>query len=475
MLPKGTLAPNSGNISSNMTRAQIIKTQNKYCGKSGVVYVTGATGNTGFTGSTGPTGTFSGDVTELNATVAVRTPLLTTYGPTGLNIGTERATSIHIGTNVVDINIGATSLPGPPGPTGTINIGTTNTSTTLRGTVNVNKLTAQTIDANIPGSAMTIGANLTSSLAIGGTSGHTGTISLGAGQTTGILNIGTGARSGNGAINIGTQAIGTIAITIGSTGYTNISLRGPTVDVSTKLTTPRIDSTNATTSMTIGNNLTSATLTIGGSDQTSDINIATGQTSGNLNIGTGARLVTSAINIGTGSGALNPITIGGASSTTTVGGTLTVNGNIAMGSTGTIFTTLGQQIRLGHAHTQAVGSTASSFGPFFKSFGPVTLTSDTYDILYDGENGLFTSSGIDGVGGLLTIIIKSTSSKMATLTYNVMKRDGVTGFNSLTVISNVFGGWSTNPTISAGTGNNIQITFIGEGIGATVSWLFMGA
>jgi hypothetical protein len=335
MLPKGTLAPNSGNISSNMKRAQIIKTQNKYCGKSGVVYVTGATGNTGFTGSTGstgPTGTFS-NVPELTAIIGVRTPLLTTYGPTGLNIGTETATSINIGTNVIGINIGTTGPPPPPGqpiPVAII-IGTNNTTTSLKGIVNVG----------------------------------------------------------------------------------------------TKLTSPIIAATGTGTAMTIGSNLTTGSLTIGGTNSV-----------------------------------------------------LTVNGNITMGTSGsTIFTTSGQQIRLGYAHTQAIGSVTSSFGPFFKSFGPDDVTGTYYDIAFEGATGIFTPTGLDGVGGLLTIVIKSTSSKMATLTYNVMSRSGV---NSLTIISNVFGGWTTNPTISAspdpGHYNNIRITFNSSDYqGAKVSWLFMGA
>ena len=384
MLPKGTLAPNSGNISSNMTRAQIIKTQNQYCGKSGVVYVTGSTGNTGFTGPTGPigpTGSFS-DVPELTAIIAVRTPLLTPYGPTGLNIGTERATSVNIGTNLIGINIGTTGS------------------------------------------------------------------------------------------SFGTP----VSINIGTAGKSNIALNGLSVNVSTKLTSPSYDAGGTgTTAMTIGSNLSSGSLTIGG-----------GQTTGVLNIGTGTRSTTTsglgAINIGTGSSTANSIiiggvssalTLGGATSTTKVGGTLTVNGNLTMGTTGTIFTTLGQQIRLGYAHTQAV-ATGSSFGPFFKSFGPVTLTSDTYDILYEGPNGLFTPTGLQG-GGLLTIVIKS-SSKMATLTYNVMN-NGVAGFDSLTAISNVFGGWTTDPTIgAAGSTNNIRITFnAADWTSATVSWMFMGA
>ena len=153
------------------------------------------------------------------------------------------------------------------------------------------------------------------------------------------------------------------------------------------------------------------------------------------------------------------------------------NGNITIGSTGTIFTTSGQQIRLGYAHTQASGVTGSSFGPFFKSFGPATVTGTTYDILYEGANGLFTPTGVFGVGGFLTIVIsnKTSSAKIATLTYNVANRAGVTGFNSLTAMTHVFGGWVTNPTIGA-SGNDIRITFgINDWTGSTVSWMFMGS
>ena len=146
-----------------------------------------------------------------------------------------------------------------------------------------------------------------------------------------------------------------------------------------------------------------------------------------------------------------------------------------MGETGTIYTTSGQQIRLGHANTQASGTTISSFGPFFKSFGPASVSGTTYDISFDGPNGLFTPTGLDGVGGLLTIVLKATSLKMATLTYNVMKLNAYTSSQSLTVISNVFGGWTINPTISQGTGTNIKITFVTADVPATVSWMFMGA
>ena len=348
MLPKGTLAPNSGNISSNMRMSQIIQSQNKYCGKSGVVYVTGSTGNTGNTGFTGPTGNYS-DVPELTATIGVRTPLLTTNGPTGLNIGTNTATSINIG---------------------------------------------------IP--------NITTTI--------------------------------NGNINIGTNSVDTNSITIGTVGKSTINLHGPSV------------------------------------------NVASSETNGNINIGhKGNSVSNQTVKINTGTGATGTTTIGSTTSDTTINGKLLVNGNLTIGSTGTIFTTLGQQIRLGYANTQSSGTTGSSFGPFFKSFGPATVPANvssgttTYDISFDGPNGLFTPTGLDGVGGLLTIVLKATSLKMATLTYNVMKLNAYTSSQSLTVISNVFGGWTINPTISQGTGTNIKITFVTADVPATVSWMFMGA
>jgi hypothetical protein len=56
ILPKGTLAPNSGNSSTKITKSQMLQNTTKYCGKSGIVYVTGSTGSSGNVGSTGQIG-----------------------------------------------------------------------------------------------------------------------------------------------------------------------------------------------------------------------------------------------------------------------------------------------------------------------------------------------------------------------------------------------------------------------------------
>ena len=129
-----------------------------------------------------------------------------------------------------------------------------------------------------------------------------GDLSLGAGQTTGILNLGTGFRTTSGSgggINIGSLATGAIPIVIGTTGQSTTALRGTSVDVVTKLTTPKLDATADNTAMTIGSNITTGTLTIGGTAQTGNINLASGQTSGSLNIGTGA-IIASSLNVSSG-------------------------------------------------------------------------------------------------------------------------------------------------------------------------------
>ena len=178
-----------------------------------------------------------------------------------LNIGTGLRTTTGSGGGI-NIGTGAGAIP--------IVIGSEQSSTSLRGTVNVvTKLTSPTYDASDVGVAMTIGSNLTTgSLAIGGT--QTGNISLGAGQTTGILNIGTGSRttSGNGgAINIGT-----------------------------------------------GENVT-APINIGGGTSSS----------GSINIGHIGATGTSTVNINTSTAGSHPVNIGSTSALTTIGGDLTVN------------------------------------------------------------------------------------------------------------------------------------------------------
>ena len=151
---------------------------------------------------------------------------------------------------------------------------------------------------------------------------------------------------------------------------------------------------------------------------------------------------------------------------------------ITMGSNQTIFQTSGQQLRLGYANTQSSGGASSSFGPFIKSFGPDTVSGLTYEILYDGTNG-FVPSITDGMGGLLTVVLKSGSStKTMTVLYAMSKKVEITGFTALgTAVTSNATGWTTTPVFSqSGSTNNILITFNAlDNVGATVSWIFMGA
>ena len=65
-----------------------------------------------------------------------------------------------------------------------------------QGTETIKSLRSVSVDSTSAATNMSLGSNLTSgSLTIGGSSLHTGTISLGAAQTTGALNIGNGART----------------------------------------------------------------------------------------------------------------------------------------------------------------------------------------------------------------------------------------------------------------------------------------
>ena len=212
------------------------------------------------------------------------------------------------------------------------------------------------------------------------------------------------------------------------------------------------------------------------------MNIATAQTTGVLNIGTGTR--TGAINIGTGAGSTGAINIGTNSfSDIYIGHTgsstsIKINNNLTIDSNKSIFTTLAQQLRLGYANTQTSATSSSSFGPYIKSFGPDTMTAGTYNILYEGTNGLFPT-GCDGCGGLLTIFIKSsTGDKSATFVSTIAKRVGISCFNGLQQVSLNYSGWTTPPSLIAGTGttlNNIKINVnLSDYTATTVSWILIG-
>ena len=286
------------------------------------------------------------------------------------------------------------------------------------------------------------------------TSGTSGDLSIASAQTQGVLNIATASRiktsgTSNGDINIGTGintlASGTIYpyINIGNNPST---LNGTQISMGAVNTTTTINGTTNISSL-----------------KTTSIDTASGGT------------------MAIGASSTGGITLGAGNASTTVAGSLTssgqiiANAGISVGSNNSIFTTFGQQLRLGYANTQTTGSSTSSFGPFFKSFGPDAVTSSTYTILFEGANGLFSSVGVDGCGGLLTIFIKSGGGRFATYLYTVVKRSLATTYAGMQGISLNASLWTTNPAVSA-SGNNLAVAFGGtEWSGATVSWSFLGS
>ena len=302
--------------------------------------------------------------------------------------------------------------------------------------------------------------------------------------TSDILNICTTARSADINIGTGTNTLAN-AINIGSKSGSGASIT--TVNINTAGSGTGLTTIGGNSATTIGGVLTvSGDATCSSKLAVSGVSTFTANciNNGNVvlngtNITAGASFLASAYNILTT--VTGTIGIGSSTSTTTISGPTTIGNDLTMGSNKTIFTTSGQQMRLGYANTQITGASSSSFGPFFKSFGPASISGTTYDITLTGsQDALFTPSLVDGVGGLLTIVMKNTASpsKCATYIYNVMKRTGVTGINSIFSISLQAGGWTTtNPTLgSAGGSDNLRITFNAADVsGTTVSWLFMGS
>ena len=198
----------------------------------------------------------------------------------------------------------------------------------------------------------------------------TGNIDIGNLQTSGDINIGANVgRLVDSIINIGTG--GTVANPINIGSSTSLTSVGGTLGVTAGIITNKLNPLTTSSSLFIGDNSSSGTIAIKGTDgstgtvaicdgpttactinlgsnacttkiyglqkldtaATASCDIALTQTTGVLNIGTGARLITvpgnGVINIGTGSGAVvNPINIGGASSATSIGGTLKSTGII---------------------------------------------------------------------------------------------------------------------------------------------------
>jgi hypothetical protein len=300
--------------------------------------------------------------------------------------------------------------------TGNINFGT---SVPAGSTIKLGQSTGASIHC---GSIDLQGTNINNAVASG-----TGTISLGPAQTTGTLNIGshpTTATRTTGGINIGSNSAGVTPIVIGTTGQSTVALNGTSVNVGTKITSPVYDSTSATTAMTIGSNNT-----------TSDISIGGAQTSGDINIGQNAgRLATGAVNISTSSTNAVPITIGSATSNTTLNGTavnvttkitspvydssadstaMTVGGNLVSGNltiagaqtTGDLF--IGTGTRTSAADI-SIGTGANGAGNIFIGHQGTTVSTQLVKINTStgasaGQTTIGSSTSATNIGGALNV------------------------------------------------------------------------
>ena len=235
-----------------------------------------------------------------------------------LNIGSNSTTATR---TTGAINIGTNVFGNTP-----INIGTTSKSTTtLNGIVNVTtKIISPTVESTTSGTSMYLGSNIdtgslflgsvisTGSITIGRESGnHTGAITIGDSQTSGIMNIATKSTR-SGALNINNTSGQTNSINIGTTG-TPVSITGNTVSIDGAL---KLGTAQTTGTMEIA---TSAT-------RSGNLFIAstTGQTN---NIYIGASGTKTILDGTVSSNSLNGLTLGAAQ---TIGGIIT-SGSITIG------------------------------------------------------------------------------------------------------------------------------------------------
>ena len=203
-----------------------------------------------------------------------------TVGSTGTTTTTLKGTTVNV--------IGALTATGI---TSSGNITATGGSVSAGTTI-----TAGTDITSTSGNITATGGSLTGTSVVAPTYGpaaHDTDVSFCA-LSTGTINIGTATRTtATKAINIGTG--------VGSTNAINIGVKNDIATTGTPLT------------------LNGFNIAIE-PEKTQVMNIATTQTTGTLNIGTGLRTSSGIINIGNNAGSTGPIRIGGATSTTTLGG-----------------------------------------------------------------------------------------------------------------------------------------------------------
>ena len=316
-----------------------------------------------------------------------------------------------------------------------------------QGTETIKSLRSAAIDSTSASTNMTLGSNLTSgTLTIGGSSLHTGTISLGAAQTTGALNIGNGARTGNGAINIGNQAAGNIAITVGTDAKTTTGLKG-TVSVSSSMNTTGIVDTG--TISTTGN-LTSSGL-INGSTFQNALNSFT--VTGNGVVSGTAFQAGTAITVGGLAGIAGGIHVTGEIRSTT--GNLTASAGNIIATAGNI--TAGGNFIGAYQNASATPSasitstgtiTGASLALGSGAIGCGAITTTTTGLI-TANNGITIPSGksLTANGGIITGTI-DTSTNATTLKLG----------SNITTVNIEIGGALTSGDIIIGNNNTTGAT-----------------
>ena len=347
-----------------------------------------------------------------------------------------------------NINIGNYSTS-----VGTINIGTSGTTTNINGKGSIYATKFDIHDT-------------------------TAVLQLGDLQTTGRLDIGSGgSRSGTGAINIGTGGSALFSITIGSSTSTT-TLAGTSVSVSTKLVTPIVDTAADGTDLFLGSNIVGGQIKMGGSIVNGSVFICNGdQFSGAINIGNASTTATNIINLGNANTTvkiLNKLVIPtidtGTTSTTLKLGSNIQTGNIEIGgalTSGDIIignnNTTGATITVGKSLTQTTIN------------GSVILPSGGNN----GTTGILSGKNGYGQGGAVTMNATTMNSEYLYI---------ITGSTSVTItlpstateyqiisIRSIVNNVGTGFTNTITAGGTVQIWPVGSNFATTYTLPVFGA
>ena len=345
---------------------------------------------------------------------------------------------------------GSQGATGPTGPTGP----SVNTYDTL---------------VTLSGSSAT--ASLWSDLA-------TGSISIGQGLTTGALNIAT-IGTGITPITIGhTNATITLPslatagfLKTSATGLLSVDTTSYASTASPTIITPTINTINVSASNTAATlwntTLTTGSISTGGSLTTGGVNIATGSAfNGTVAIATGAGTVNKTINIGTAStSGTTAVTIGsssGATSTVTLNGTVSTSGALTVGGDLTVSgttTTINSTVVNVDDILIELGAVASPTNTTAEGGGISLLGTTNKTITWSTTGANWTSSENWNLVTGKTFKINNSDVLSSTAVLGITPTTNATGFTlsgGTTAVATTFAGGSAY-TISGTNGTTITL------------------